>query len=41
METLVSISIDTASKTVTSFADNNLVVRIDSITRISFAVENE
>jgi hypothetical protein len=25
----------------TSFADNNLVVKIDSITRISFAVENQ
>lgn len=25
----------------TSFTDNNLVVRVDSITRISFAVENQ
>ena len=28
-------------KAVTSFTDNNLVVKIDSITRISFAVENQ
>lgn len=28
-------------KAVTSFTDNNLVVKIDSITRISFAIENQ
>lgn len=47
METLVSIKTDLAVgrgyllKAVTSFTDNNLVVKIDSITRISFAVENQ
>lgn len=50
METLVSIKTDAANKIVTineasggkpEHAVNNLVVKIDSITRISFAVENQ